>query len=119
MIEILLYYYKNIKLILLVHSMHLHDTMHSGPVLNFDFIPFYSNIVHRIVHVYASVFCTQPHGWLAFKVHRIRGVHSVRNAIVTGVLVVILFTRRAVGQKSMSTYTGTDVELPKSYDQLV
>jgi len=99
--------------------MHLHDTMHSGPVLNFDFIPFNSNVVHRIVYVYASVFCTQPHGWFAFKVHRIRGVHSVRDAIVTSVLVVILFTRRAVGQNNMSTCVRTDVELPTSYDQLV
>jgi len=94
---------------------YLHDTMHGGPVLNFNFIPFYTNIVHRVVHVYASVLCTQPHGWLTFEVHRIRGVHSVRDAIVTGVLVVILFTRRAVWQNNMSTYTGTIVALPTSY----
>lgn len=75
---------------------HLHDAMHRGTVLNLHFIPFDPNVVHWVVHVYTTVFGTQPHGRFAFEVHRVHRVHPVWNAVVTTVFVVVLFAGRTV-----------------------
>lgn len=72
-------------------------------MLDFHFIPFDANVVHRIVHVYTPVFGAQPHGRFALEIHRIRGVHAVRYAIVTRVFVVVLVARRTTRVPEIKT----------------
>lgn len=82
-----------------ITGMYLHDTVHSRPVLDFHFIPFDPNVVHRIVHMYTAVLGAQPHGWLALEIDRVRGVHAVRNAVVARFFFVVFFARRTAGQR--------------------